>query len=109
MGIADGTPFYDQVYKVIDAEIKKFCPYKLGIVSWLDKSQRVQAEHEMRIHPLPPIKNLKDPFGDFEPKYADVDYDYFYNVYHKQDSRKMMARSASFGQTRRKLLRVLKV
>lgn len=106
MGIAGETPFYDQVYKVIDAEIKKYCPYKLGIVSWLDKIQKGKAAHEMIVHPPPPINKLKDPFGDFEPKYAEVDYDYFYNVYHKQGSRKLMARSESFGQTRRKLLRL---
>lgn len=106
-GIADGTPFYDQVYNVIDAEIKKFCPYKLGIVSWLDDHRKLQAIKEMEVGRIPPIEDLKDPFGDVEPKYPKVDYDLFYNVYHRQDSGRMFARSESFGKTRMKFFRML--
>lgn len=97
------------MYKIIDAEIKRFCPYKLGIVSWLDDNQKMQAMHQMRIHPIPPIDTLKDPFGNKEPKYANVYYDLFYNVYHNPGSGQMFARSESFGQTRRRILGMLQV
>lgn len=71
--VMDTIPFYDQVYKIINAEIENYGLEKPALISWLSQDDK----RKLRSYLVQNISSINDPFGLVERIYTQVDYDFF--------------------------------
>lgn len=69
--VLDTTSFYDQAYKIINAEIENY--EKPVLISWLSQ----QDKKKLRGYSVENISSINDPFGLVETRYTTVDYNFF--------------------------------
>lgn len=91
--VSDTIPFYDQLYRIITAEIAVYGHGEPAVVSWLRGSKRQEAIDDLRNHPKPDISSINDPFGMVEPSYPKANFNFF--------SRQFSAAESSKAGTRR--------
>lgn len=83
LNVAPKISFYDQLYQIINAEIKKYEKGTPALVSWLTGQERSEALQELAKNGTPSISCLNDSFETNEPNYPNVDVDFFRKLYPK--------------------------
>lgn len=79
MSVNNNTPFYEQVYQVIQEEMQRSQPGRPPFVSWLTEQEKSNA----RNYPTVPISSIKDRFVNPTASYPAVDANIFYRLYHQ--------------------------
>lgn len=83
---ASKISFYDQMYQIINVEIRKYQKEEPALVSWLTEQQRHEAKQELAENNIPSILPLNDFFGKVEPNYPVVDVIFFQKLYPASES-----------------------